>query len=72
MHGVRSDAPYLEEEWKTALNAGRYQTEIAIMREMSWSWRDLMESPFDLVQELIVRIGAERHWQEEKRKQSTK
>ncbi|MGV1048230.1 MAG: hypothetical protein ACOYD4_06875 [Solirubrobacterales bacterium] len=68
MHGVRGDAPYPEDEWKDALRAGRYRVEYHIMREMGWAWRDLMDAPFDLVQELIVRIGAERHWQEEKRK----
>lgn len=37
------------------------------MREMGWSWRELMETPFDLVQEIVIRLGAETHWREQKR-----
>jgi hypothetical protein len=71
MHGVRSDAPHLTPEWKEALVSGRYRMEYLIMREMGWSWRDLMDAPFDFVQEVAIRLAAEGHWTSEKRKLST-
>jgi hypothetical protein len=32
---------------------------ISIMREMGWSWQQLQATPFDLVQELVIRLSAE-------------
>lgn len=40
---------------------------ITIMREMGWSWQQLQATPFDLVQELVIRLNAESDAQEEKR-----
>lgn len=48
---------------------GRYGTEIAIMREMGWSWQDLCEAPPDLVEEIAVRTAAQAHWQGKRDKQ---
>lgn len=36
---------------------GRYATEIAVMQEMNWSWAELQEAPYDLVEEVLVRRG---------------
>lgn len=47
---------------------GRYALEIRIMREMGWSWRDLQDSPADLVEELQIRMNAESRWLEQRRK----
>jgi hypothetical protein len=68
MHGVRSDAPYLTDEQKEAFQAGRYKVAIQIMREMQWSWNDLVTAPYDLIDELVWRISAEREWTAEKQK----
>jgi len=68
VHGVRSDAPHLSEADRAALAAGRYGAAIAIMRELHWSWRDLRDAPADLVQELLIRMGAENDALEQKRK----
>jgi hypothetical protein len=38
------------------------------MREMGWSWADLQSAPFDLVDELIERINAERSYTAKRRK----
>jgi hypothetical protein len=32
---------------------------ISIMREMGWSWEQLQATPFDLVQELVIRLSGE-------------
>jgi hypothetical protein len=39
---------------------------IAIMREMGWSWEQLQATPFDLVQELVIRLNAESEAQDKK------
>ena len=39
---------------------------ISIMREMGWSWEQLQSTPFDLVQELVIRLSAEGEAQEQK------
>lgn len=56
MHGIDADDP------------GRFGLEIRLMREMHWSWADLQDAPWDLVDELAVRLEAERKWTEKKRK----
>lgn len=68
MHGVKSSARNLPPADKEALRAGRYGAAIAVMREMGWSWRDLCAAPYDLVQELMIRLSAEHEWQEARRK----
>lgn len=68
MQGVRGSAPHLSAGDREALSSGRYGMAIALMREMGWSWQDLSNAPFDLVQELAVRIQSESHWQQEKRR----
>jgi hypothetical protein len=67
MHGVRGSAKSLSPRDAAAMRAGRYGAAIAIMREMGWSWADLRAAPFDLVQELTIRLSAENHWQEQRR-----
>ena len=52
---------------KEALQAGRYGMAISIMREMGWSWQQLQSTPFDLVQELVIRLSAEGEAHEQKR-----
>jgi len=59
VHGVSSSAAHLSADDRAALNAGRYGPAVAVMREMGWSWPDLCAAPFDLVQEIIIRLGAE-------------
>jgi hypothetical protein len=72
MHGVHGSGEGLPERDKEALSAGRYGMPIAIMREMGWSWQELGSAPFDLVQELVIRLNAENEWQEMKRTQGVK
>lgn len=64
---MRSTAAHLTESDKAALDAGRYGTAIYIMREMGWSWEQLRTAPFDLVQELVIRLSAENDALEHKR-----
>lgn len=52
---------------KEALQAGRYGMAISIMREMGWSWQQLQAAPFDLVQELVIRLSAEGEAHDQKR-----
>jgi hypothetical protein len=47
---------------------GAYGGEIAIMRAMGWSWTELQAAPCDLVDELRVRLAAEAHWTEQRRR----
>ena len=64
---MRSSAAHLPEADKEALNAGRYGMAISIMREMGWSWEQLQSTPFDLVQELVIRLAGEGEAHEQKR-----
>ena len=45
----------------------RYGVLMAIMREYGWSWRDLCDTPADLVEEIAMRLSAEQHWAAERR-----
>ena len=47
---------------------GRYPVAIAVMQEMSWSWDDLANAPYDLVDEIVVRMNAEAQWRRERGK----
>lgn len=47
---------------------GRYVSEIAVMREMGWSWPELMAAPADLVEQLLEERAARSHWEGEKAK----
>ena len=38
------------------------------MRAMGWSWRELMDTPADLVREVEWRLVAEAKWSEERRR----
>lgn len=40
-----------------------------IMREYHWSWTDIVNAPADLIQEIAIRLEAEYHWREARRKQ---
>lgn len=44
----------------------RYGILITVMERMGWSWPDLCAAPADLVDEIAVRIDAERHWTAER------
>jgi hypothetical protein len=46
----------------------RYGVLLAIMERYGWTWRDLCESPNDLVEEIAQRITAEQHWTAERNK----
>jgi hypothetical protein len=46
----------------------RYGVLLAIMERYGWKWRDLCESPNDLVEEIAQRITAEQHWTAERNK----
>lgn len=47
--------------------AGRYGIEVAIMRWMGWGWRELLEAPADLVEEIAFRMAQEHRWTNERR-----
>ena len=47
---------------------GRYSVEIAVMKEMQWSWSDLYYAPPDLVEEITFK-RQERQRLEKQRKQ---
>ena len=42
---------------------GRYGLQFVIMHEMGWSWRELNEAPNDLVEEVLLHINYQRHWE---------
>lgn len=46
----------------------RYADLFTVMREMGWSWTDVLATPFDLVEEAIERLSAEYKWEKERRK----
>ncbi len=46
----------------------RYGPLLAVMQEYGWSWRDICEAPADLVEEIAMRLTAERHWTAERNK----
>mgnify|MGYP000854842868 FL=1 len=46
----------------------RYGVYLAVMREYGWSWRDLCETPADLIEEIAARLAAEQHWTAERNK----
>lgn len=52
----------------TAPAPTRYGILIAIMREFGWTWDDIMQSPADLIEEVAVRLEAEREFTDERRK----
>ena len=56
MHGLSNDP------------GGRYGSLIGVMKEMHWSWADLISAPADLVEEVAYRMTQESRWQAEKRK----
>lgn len=47
----------------------RYGILITVMRDYHWSWSDICSAPADLIQEIVIRLEAEYHWREERRKQ---
>lgn len=49
-------------------DVGRYDSELAVMREMGWSWHDLCTAPADLVEEIEVRLASRGHWNREKKR----
>lgn len=46
----------------------RYGIAYAICQEMGWSWRELLETPADFVEEIGERIGYRAKWTEQRRK----
>lgn len=46
----------------------RYAADILIMRHMQWSWRELLEAPADLVEEIAFRMAQESKWMTERKK----
>jgi hypothetical protein len=49
-----------------------YDAEIAILLKTGWSWRELQETPADLVDALLEHISADAYWSEVKARQSGK
>ena len=45
-----------------------YAIEIELMRELSWTWTDIQQTPADVLDLLVERISAERHWRYERQK----
>ncbi len=50
---------------------GRYGDAIEIMRWMHWSWRELLEAPGDLVEEIAFRLAQESRWTAARQKLET-
>lgn len=46
----------------------RYAADIQIMRHMQWGWRELLEAPADLVEEIAFRMAQESKWTTERKK----
>lgn len=46
----------------------RYSAELTVLQEMGWSWADLQGAPFDLVEEIRVRVAARARWERERAK----
>jgi len=38
---------------------GRYAVEIAVCQEMGWTYTQLMETPADMVDEIVIRLNAQ-------------
>lgn len=57
MHGVN-----LGERWP-------YDMEIAVMRDMGWSWSDLQDAPFDMVEVIATEMNARNKWTRKKQEQ---
>lgn len=45
-----------------------YDWEITVMREMGWSWNELMATPDDVLAILLEHISAERRWMRERQR----
>lgn len=55
MHGISTDEHY------------PYDWQIAVMREMHWSWSDLLEAPYDMPEIILAELGARNKWARKKR-----
>jgi hypothetical protein len=44
----------------------RYGAAVGVMKEMGWSWQDYQDAPFDLVEEIEIRMAAEAEWTQKK------
>lgn len=42
-----------------SLIGGRYAIEISVCQEMGWTYADLLSTPADMVDEIIVRMNAQ-------------
>lgn len=42
---------------------GRFGREFMLMREMGWSWDDLLNTPFPVLEEIAERLSAINHWE---------
>jgi hypothetical protein len=47
---------------------GAMGKEYWLMVEMGWSWRELCDTPFFVIDEIYTRIVAKQHWTEVRRK----
>lgn len=54
MHGVSTGEVY------------PYQVELAVMRDMGWSWDDLRAAPYDLVEVALIEMNARNKWSRKK------
>ena len=48
---------------KPSESPGRYGPHYIVMKEMGWSWQQLRESPADLIEEVLLHINYQRHWE---------
>lgn len=51
-----------------AEDPGRYSLEIALMRDMGWTWHDLRGAPADLVEEINFKRLTRLKWEGERKK----
>ena len=55
MHGVQPDS------------LGAYEEEIWLIRQMNWSWGDLISAPKNFIEELSHILNCENKWESKKR-----
>lgn len=46
----------------------RYGWQVEVMKAMGWGWRELMDAPADLVEEVAFGLAQEAKWTAERRK----
>lgn len=44
----------------------KYELEIAVMKEMQWGPRDLLDAPDDMIEEILERMNQRTRWEKQK------